>query len=203
MSGAPYVVGSETSREAAERIAPVASSIRIRIFEWVRERGREGATCDEVEEALGLRNRTASARLTELVRTGALVDSGKRRRIRSGRTARVLVVPLPGSLRRSLTTKPRGPRETPEGRAERKARERDPSILDAQQTEILGWLRRRGARGATRDEVETCLGIPPGCASARVRELIRKGLAVDSGDRRPTRSGCSASVVNAVEREGS
>lgn len=198
MTGAPYVLGSETSREAAERISPLTSSIRIQIFEWIRERGRQGATCDEVEEALGLRHKTASARVCELVKTGALVESGERRKIRSGRTARVLVVPIPGSLRRGLARKPKAATETPEQRAERKARERDPAILDAQQREILAFLRRRGARGATRDEVEAALRVPPGCASARVRELIRKGLAVDSANRRATRSGYSAFVVLAT-----
>lgn len=193
MSGAPFVPGSDTSREAAESIAPVSSAIRVRIYEWIRARGRRGATCDEVEEALGLRHQTASARVRELVRSGALVDSGQRRRTRSGRTARVVVTPLSGSLRRSLV------RPSPESPAPRKRRVEDPSRLDPQQRRVLDLLVERGALGATCDEVEVLLDLSHQCASARVREVIRKGLAEDSGERRKTRSGRSARVVIAVD----
>lgn len=48
-----------------------------------------GATCDEVERALGLSHQTASARITELLARGVLFDSGMRRPTVTGRTARV------------------------------------------------------------------------------------------------------------------
>lgn len=66
--------------------APILSA---RVAQHVRESG--GATCDEVEVALGLRHQTASARLRELVLKGAIKDSGARRLTRSKRKAAVYV----------------------------------------------------------------------------------------------------------------
>src|SRR5215207_4165751 len=64
---------------------------RRRILAWLRERGDTGGTCEEAEEALGLSHQTASARFSELRRDGLIGDSGRRRRTKSGRTARVHV----------------------------------------------------------------------------------------------------------------
>jgi len=63
---------------------------------WVRSKGNDGSTCDEAEEGLDMKHQTASARLRELVLKEFIVDSGMRRRTRSGRGARVYVV-LEGS----------------------------------------------------------------------------------------------------------
>jgi hypothetical protein len=46
-----------------------------------------GATCDEIEQSLGLVHQTASAEIRHLVLGGKLTNSGLRRRVRSGRTA--------------------------------------------------------------------------------------------------------------------
>ena len=223
MSGVPYVPDSDTSREAAESVRSVVSSVRVRVYEYVRERGREGATSDEVEAALGLRHQTASARIRELVKKGVLTNSGARRRTRSGRTARVVTVPLAGSLRRSLlrslaldlgdatpgseeeavaAISVRNAEESKRKARREKAKSRveDPSILDRQQERVLAFLRYRGDRGATSDEAEVALALSHQCASARIRELVRKGLAEDSGDRRATRSGRGARVVVATEQ---
>jgi DNA adenine methylase len=59
--------------------------LRARVLVEIRERC--GATCDEVEEALDLRHQTASARVNELCSDGKIVDSGERRKTRSGRAA--------------------------------------------------------------------------------------------------------------------
>ena len=50
-----------------------------------------GATCDELEIRLGLSHQTASAAITEMAKSGMIVDSGERRHTRSGRKARVYV----------------------------------------------------------------------------------------------------------------
>lgn len=66
-----------------------------RILELVKQRGpQRGATCDEIEELLRLSHQTASARCTEAKARGQLIDSGRRRRTRTGRAAAVLIVPV-------------------------------------------------------------------------------------------------------------
>jgi hypothetical protein len=83
------------SVEAALSMVPHTSKLRLRIYEYVLSRGDEGATCDEVEHALGLQHQTASARIWELRGNGdhpkLLIDSGRKRRTRSGRRATVWV----------------------------------------------------------------------------------------------------------------
>ena len=49
-------------------------------------------------------------------------------------------------------------------------------------------------RNATCDEVEVALRLRHQTASARIRELVIFGMLVDSGARRPTRSGRQARV---------
>jgi len=88
--------GTPTSRAAAESMRPHAAIIRERIVQFIAGRGLEGATCDEVEQALGLSHQCASARLNELhaPRQGKPLafDSGRTRPTRSGRKAVVWVV---------------------------------------------------------------------------------------------------------------
>lgn len=85
-----FVHGSDTSKAAADSIEPHAPTLRDRILDAIRV-AADGLTCDEVEVLLDLRHQTASARLRELVRLGAVVDSGRRRPTRTGRNATVLV----------------------------------------------------------------------------------------------------------------
>jgi predicted ArsR family transcriptional regulator len=86
----PYVRGSDTSRDAAESMRPHVSELEREILEFVRSDG--GATCDEVEDCMGIAHQTASARLKGLADKGLIKDSGARRPTRSGRAARVYVV---------------------------------------------------------------------------------------------------------------
>jgi predicted HTH transcriptional regulator len=80
----------ETSHEAAESVAPVASRLAKRVYEHIKDRG--GLTCFEVEEITELSHQTASARITELRQKGLIKDSGQRRLTGSGRKAVVWVV---------------------------------------------------------------------------------------------------------------
>jgi predicted ArsR family transcriptional regulator len=82
----PYVAGSETSKGAAESMAPHASRLAEEVFAYVLGR-EDGATVDEVEEALGMLHQTAGARMRELVKAGRVADSGAKRPTRSGRKA--------------------------------------------------------------------------------------------------------------------
>ncbi len=81
----PFVRDVATREAAADSVASDAGTIRAAVLAYVKARG--GATCDEVEVALGLRHQTAGPRLRELALTGAIVDGGSRRRTRSGRAA--------------------------------------------------------------------------------------------------------------------
>ncbi len=117
VSDPPFVRGSETSEAAAASMKPRAAAIRERVYGVIVGAGAAGATCDEVEELLGLRHQTASARVRELVLAGRIVKAqwvttagnaaranphlatstrvleDCRRRTRSGRTANVYVLP--------------------------------------------------------------------------------------------------------------
>lgn len=73
-----FVNGSETSEDAARRYEPVAGTERARVLNYVAGCGAHGATCDEVEEAIGLKHQTASARLRELFLGGRVRRVGTR-----------------------------------------------------------------------------------------------------------------------------
>ncbi len=55
-------------------------------------------------------------------------------------------------------------------------------------------VRAAGREGYTCDEIEVVMGLRHQTASARIRELVLASVLVDSGRRRPTRSGCNARV---------
>lgn len=59
---------------------------------------------------------------------------------------------------------------------------------------VFAYIESRGATGTTCDEVEHALSLRHQTASARIRELVLEGRVVDSGTRRTTRSGHSATV---------
>ena len=68
---------TETSREAARSIRSRASALKELVFNWIA-RQPLGATCDEAEEALGLKHQTCSARFNDLMTTGRIISAGKR-----------------------------------------------------------------------------------------------------------------------------
>lgn len=66
---------------------------------------------------------------------------------------------------------------------------------------VLEAIQGAGDDGMTDDEIEALLHLRHQTASARRRELVRGGFVRDSGERRKTRSGCSATVWVAVPEE--
>jgi hypothetical protein len=84
---APPSVNTDTSRQAAAAIAPRLSALQETILSHVQWSGETGATCEELEENLKLRHQTCGPRLRELATAGRVVDTGIRRRTRSGRKA--------------------------------------------------------------------------------------------------------------------
>ena len=82
---APHQPHSETSREAAEEIRPVAGELRKAVFVYIKQHG--GATDEEVQKALEMSPNTQRPRRVELVDRGMVRDSGQKRRTKSGRKA--------------------------------------------------------------------------------------------------------------------
>lgn len=75
-----------TSKEAKKSISP--ARLRAEVLRVIKRRRVRGATCDEVEVALGLTHQSASPRITELKQRG-LIESVSIRNTRSGRPAYV------------------------------------------------------------------------------------------------------------------
>jgi predicted ArsR family transcriptional regulator len=93
--GHPFVEGSDTSEEAAERIAESVAGLRRQILFLIYRDGP--ITCDAVEVLMRGRHQTISARIRELVQMGFVEDTGLRAETRSGRNARLYVVTPAGA----------------------------------------------------------------------------------------------------------
>ncbi len=85
----PYARGSDTSKAAADSMRDHVTAIAEKVLAEIRQLGDEGATCDMLEYRLELSHQTCSARVNELRNKGRIVDSGQRRKTRSGRNAAV------------------------------------------------------------------------------------------------------------------
>jgi transcription initiation factor IIE alpha subunit len=81
----PFQKHSETSRQAARDVS--AKPMREIVLEALIDRGNRGATDDELQTALGMDPSTERPRRVELERAGLVIDSGERRKTRSGREA--------------------------------------------------------------------------------------------------------------------
>lgn len=84
----PFVMGSDTSEQAAMEYAHVSGADRMRIYKCILQ-SPDGMTCDEIETLLEMRHQTVSARIRDLVLDGLIFDTEARRKTRSGRGARV------------------------------------------------------------------------------------------------------------------
>lgn len=86
---APYQPHSETSRAAAEAIAPAMPGLRARVLAVLRERGP--LTDEEIQDVLGMNPSTERPRRVELHRARLIRIVGKRK-TRSGRMAALWAV---------------------------------------------------------------------------------------------------------------
>lgn len=84
--------GGETSRGAAVKVAEGAAVWRERVFERIRNKGRDGCTADELVSFFGTMHNTVAPRVSELSNAGRIVKSGRRRETRAGVKAVVWVV---------------------------------------------------------------------------------------------------------------
>lgn len=89
--------GADTSRDAAASIVDQVNGMCRDVLHAIRN-AEDGLTCDEVEQLLGMKHQTASARIRDLTscqpalleqRMNVLTGKPARRLTRSGRTARV------------------------------------------------------------------------------------------------------------------
>lgn len=80
---------SATSKAAAKSVAPTKETVRDKILKYIRSRGTDGATIEEIANATGIRIQTVCARRNELDFMGDVYDSGVRRTTSSGRYATV------------------------------------------------------------------------------------------------------------------
>lgn len=85
LPSAPYVKGSPTSLRAARRIVDKAEAKRARILRLLRSRGP--LTDWDIQQALDMDGNTERPRRRELEQQGLVRDSGKTRRLPSGRSA--------------------------------------------------------------------------------------------------------------------
>lgn len=75
--GTPPHEDVDTSREAAESIRPTVSTLREKVFEQIKKTPN-GATCEQIELALGMKHQTVSARIRELELQDRIFYEGKR-----------------------------------------------------------------------------------------------------------------------------
>ena len=88
----PFSFGSPTSEAAAEQIASSAETLRAEVFAYIKAKGAEGATDDEIQQALGMAGNTQRPRRRELELASRIQKSGQQRKTLSGRLAAVWVI---------------------------------------------------------------------------------------------------------------
>jgi hypothetical protein len=80
----PYQPHSDTSRHAAERVAPLAHTMRGQVLAFLQACGPDGATDEEMQARMPMPANTQRPRRIELVADGFVKASGKTRGTRSG-----------------------------------------------------------------------------------------------------------------------
>ncbi len=68
----------DTEREAAEKIAPRVTGLRLKVLSALADKGEIGATGEVITNILGEWIYSVKPRITELARYGLVEDSGKR-----------------------------------------------------------------------------------------------------------------------------
>jgi hypothetical protein len=82
---------SATSVEAAEAIEPKVGTLRRAVLQFIRQRGSDGATDEEIQLALNWNPSTQRPRRVELCNLGLVRDSGRTRLTKAGRKAVVWI----------------------------------------------------------------------------------------------------------------
>ena len=95
----PFQRHSDTSLEAAKSIYPKVGTLRRRVYDFIRGRGKAGATDFEIEYFQNIPGSTVRPRRRELELAGLVTATDMRRATASGRAAVVWVAqdsPKPG-----------------------------------------------------------------------------------------------------------
>ena len=79
----------DTEREAAEKIAPRVTGLRLKVLSALADKGEIGATGEVITNILGEWLYSVKPRITELARMGLVEDSG--RRVMNSRKRREIV----------------------------------------------------------------------------------------------------------------
>lgn len=87
---APHARGSATSEAAARSVDAGLNAMQQEVLRAIEQAGSSGLTCDELEQQLGMRHQTASARVRELTQRQVIVCASTRK-TSSGRQANVYV----------------------------------------------------------------------------------------------------------------
>ncbi len=87
----PYQANSATSKAAALSAEPTAGTKRAILLSFLRGRGAEGATDEEMQLTLPMAQNTQSPRRGELVKGLFVIDSGKTRKTVGGDDATVWI----------------------------------------------------------------------------------------------------------------
>src|SRR6185369_1157751 len=87
----PFVKGSDTSQEAARRIASETGTLRAKVLAYLRRAGSYGATDEEMQKGLMMSPSTQRPRRGELQKAGLIQQSTALRFTQSGRRAIVWV----------------------------------------------------------------------------------------------------------------
>ena len=69
---------ADTEVEAAQKIAPKVPILRVRVLNYIKDRGPVGATGEEVANGVDEWLYSVKPRITELVRADLVIDSGRR-----------------------------------------------------------------------------------------------------------------------------
>ncbi len=80
---------ADTEVEAAQKIAPKAPILRIKVLQYLQSKGTVGATGEQVAEGIDEWLYSVKPRITELVRADRVIDSG--RRIKNSRNRNEIV----------------------------------------------------------------------------------------------------------------
>lgn len=97
----PFQRHSETSRLAAIAAYSFKTDLQKQVYE-ILEASTNGLTDEEMQMALYMDPNTQRPRRVELVRAGYVIDSGRKRRTRSGRLATVWAAANPHMQQASL-----------------------------------------------------------------------------------------------------
>lgn len=70
--------GTPTSIAAAESIAPFTGAQASKVAEFIRSRGKQGATRQEIADGLQMRLQSVCGRVNELLRSTSFIEQGTR-----------------------------------------------------------------------------------------------------------------------------